>query len=182
MNLSVCVIAGAMLLSLSSTACSRREKSPELAALENAYNAGVLTKDEYDAKRAMFASRAARLSALDRALEAGILSKEEYLAKEAAVLSPGAPAPVAASPSVPDAATQPVPAGDTPETPPVSAETQPSPTPAADPQGHSFRMKLAKVVDAQGFGTAITSLSLLIPVEWQSQGATTWNIKDSCNT
>jgi len=179
MNLGVCVIAVAVLLSISSTACSRREISPELAALENAYKSGVLTKDEYDAKKAMIASRVARLSALDQALQAGILTKDEYLAKKAAVLSPNAPAPAQepAAPAVSEAATE-----DAASASPVSAETQASPTPAADPQGHSFRMKLAKVVDAQGFGAPITSLSLLIPVDWQSQGATTWNIKDKCNT
>lgn len=65
--------------------------------------------------------------------------------------------------------------------PPV-AQSQAGAAPSADPQGHAYRMKLAKVVDAQGFGQPITSISLLIPVDWQSQGATTWNIKDSCNT
>ena len=42
-------------------------------------------------------------------------------------------------------------------------------------------MKIAKVMDAQGFDHPVPSASMLIPVDWQSQGSTTWNRKDSCN-
>ncbi len=42
-------------------------------------------------------------------------------------------------------------------------------------------MKMAQIVDSQGFERPIPSASILIPVDWQSQGATTWNIKDKCN-
>jgi hypothetical protein len=43
-------------------------------------------------------------------------------------------------------------------------------------------MKMVKVMDAQGFERPIMSFSMLVPTDWQSQGATTWNVKDSCNT
>ena len=43
-------------------------------------------------------------------------------------------------------------------------------------------MKLVKTVDSSGFERPIMSFSLLIPTDWDSQGATQWNIKDSCNT
>jgi len=42
-------------------------------------------------------------------------------------------------------------------------------------------MKMAKVMDAQGFDRPIPSVTLLIPVDWQMQGATTWTLKDKCN-
>ncbi len=43
-------------------------------------------------------------------------------------------------------------------------------------------MKLVKVMDAQGYASPIVSATMLVPLDWQSQGATTWNVKDSCNT
>jgi hypothetical protein len=43
-------------------------------------------------------------------------------------------------------------------------------------------MKMASAIDSQGFDRPMPSLSMLVPVDWQSQGATTWNIKDKCNT
>ena len=43
-------------------------------------------------------------------------------------------------------------------------------------------MKLVKVMDSQGFERPLVSATMLIPTDWQFQGATTWNIKDACNT
>jgi hypothetical protein len=43
-------------------------------------------------------------------------------------------------------------------------------------------MKMAKATDSQGFERPMTSAAMLVPVDWQSQGVTTWNIKDKCNT
>jgi hypothetical protein len=43
-------------------------------------------------------------------------------------------------------------------------------------------MKLAQVVDRNGFEKPIPSASLLVPADWQAQGATQWNPRDSCNT
>src|SRR5580704_12658662 len=90
-NPGVYAIAAGLLLCLFGAACAKHESSPEVAALENAYKSGVLTKDEYTAKKAMIEGRAARLAALDEALRSGILTKDEYLAKKAALV---APAPV----------------------------------------------------------------------------------------
>ena len=42
-------------------------------------------------------------------------------------------------------------------------------------------MKLVKAVDQYGFERPMPSASMLIPTDWQSQGGTTWNIKDKCN-
>jgi hypothetical protein len=180
------------LLLLSAAGCSRRGDSKDLAALDAAYKAGVLTKDEYAARKAAIQAQSAQLVALDRAREAGLLTQDEYAAKKAALLA-SAPQPTAAvAPAGAAASAAPAAA---PMSEPVAqpSEAQARPTAEAaqpqagaassvDPQGHAYRMKLAKVVDAQGFGQPITSLSVLIPVDWQSQGATTWNIKDSCNT
>jgi len=47
---------------------------------------------------------------------------------------------------------------------------------------HSYHMKMIKVMDQYGFEKPMPSISMLIPTDWQSQGATTWNIKDKCNT
>ena len=165
MNPGTCAIAAA-LLSIFGTACSRRGDSRELAAIESAYRSGVLTKEEYTARIAAIQTRTARLAALDRAMQAGLLSKDEYAAKKAALLSlsppsSGAPSTTAGSP--------------------LAAEAQSSPAAAPAPQGHLYRMKVAQIVDAQGFERPIASATLLIPEDWQSQGATTWNIKDKCN-
>jgi hypothetical protein len=176
-------VAAAALLFLSTTACSRRDGPPELAALEDAYRAGVLTKDEYLAKKSTIQARASRLAALNRAMQAGVLSKDEYLAKRAVLLGPDASAPAAAAvPAASDAGganSSIAPSGAAP-TPAVAPQT--SPSPASDPQGHTYRMKVANVVDAHGFGHPMTSVSLLIPLDWQSQGETTWNTKDVCNS
>ena len=60
-----------MLLSLSGSGCSRsgesRERTAELTALDQAYQSGVLNKDEYAVKKAGLESQAEALDALDRA-------------------------------------------------------------------------------------------------------------------
>ena len=146
------------------------DEFPLLAALESAYRAGVLSKEEYSAKKAAIESRKARIAALDEALRSGVLTKDEYTARKTA-LEPPQPAPPAAVTETPAAPSA-------PSSVPVPAET----APAADAASHTYRMKLAKVVDAQGFAQPLTSVTLLIPTDWQSQGATTWNIKDACNS
>jgi hypothetical protein len=70
----------------------------------------------------------------------------------------------------------------------LSAIGAAAPLPQASPRAaggepHSYRMKMLKVMDQQGFERPMVSASILIPTDWQSQGsATTWNIKDRCNT
>lgn len=43
-------------------------------------------------------------------------------------------------------------------------------------------MKIVKAVDQYGFERPMPSASMLIPTDWQSQGSTTWNVKDKCNS
>lgn len=180
-------MAVVVLLSIFGAACTNSEGSREIAALEKAYQSGVLTKDEYAAKMARLASKLNTLVALDKALAAGVLTKEEYQTKKAALLA--SDPQVALAPVAPGSKTlEPAPA---PAPPPVALrEAKNSPPPSAPPtppapasvQAHSYRMKMIKVVDQSGFERPLMSVSMLIPTDWESQGATTWNIKDRCNT
>jgi hypothetical protein len=243
-------MAAVALLFIAGVACHRSQPSKELAALDSAYQSGVLTKAEYEAKRAALETQSTALAALDKALEAGIftrdeyqarkaqlmaqagalaalerahnagvLTKDEYLAKRSALLAPNAAIPaspqaqeVASAPPIPSEAVPSPGAGNStsagnvlgdrslpPATteaipsapPPPMAEAQPGPgaNQAAPPsqaasssaQGHVLRMKLVKAVDQYGFERPMPSASMLIPTDWQSQGGTTWNIKDKCN-
>src|SRR5262245_6138750 len=99
-------------LAVAGAACGRDKKADQLAALEEAYRSGVVTKSEYDAKRAAL-SGPTQLAALDDAYRSGVLTKAEYEAKRAALAGPAvtsapvaaaAPAPVAADPPAPVAA------------------------------------------------------------------------------
>ena len=277
-----------LLLSICGAACSRSERPKELVALDNAYSAGLLNRDDYqakkaalesvapalvaldkafeagiltkqdsDARKAALVSKAGALAALEQAFKAGILSTDEYAGKKAALLAAGVPgssstvaqngtpnAPMSvatpapkpipalvttnrapAPPLTPAPAVQPFPAqakessAPVPNTPasanqfaptqanasqsqanlPQANQAQanqanregqkpaaaagPSPAaPASGADGHSYRLKMASIADATGFERPMTSISMLIPTDWQSQGATTWNIKDNCNT
>ncbi|HEV3197878.1 MAG TPA: hypothetical protein VGZ73_08215, partial [Bryobacteraceae bacterium] len=160
-----------------------------LAALDNALSAGVLTKDEYQAKRAALLA-----SSIPAASSAG------PTAVFAAAPPPPASSPATAGPDTPNLAT--APATQTPRATPVTqppsaapaakapsaaAEAQPSPPAAMAPQpsstarGNYLVMKKVTVMDQNGFERPIPSASLLLPADWQYQGATQWNIKDSCN-
>jgi hypothetical protein len=247
-------IAAVVLLAIAPAACNRSPQSKELSALENAYKSGVLTKAEYEGKRAALETQSSALTALDKALEAGVvtrdeyqarkaqwiakagalaalerarnagvLTKDEYLAKRSALVAPDAAAPASLSgqemaspaaipaeavpsptsagnlPSVanaPGAASLPAkPAGAMAEAqpqfppppqpqsepgPPASQRGQPSPAPSSSAQGHVLRMKIVKAIDQHGFERPMPSASMLIPTDWQAQGATTW-INDKCN-
>src|ERR1700687_5670055 len=94
-NVRAWLSAVVMLLAVCGPACSRNKKSKELAALNTAYNSGVLTKGEYEVKKSVVERKAAVLAALDRALDAGILTRDEYANKKAALLVPGAAVPAA---------------------------------------------------------------------------------------
>src|SRR6185295_658860 len=74
-------LAVVVLFALCASNCSRSEKSKELVALDKAYQAGVITKDEYEVKKAAFQSAAEARTALDQARDAGVLTKEEYDAR-----------------------------------------------------------------------------------------------------
>jgi hypothetical protein len=160
-NLTACSLALLALVSLGATACSQDERSKELAALDKAYQSGALTLSEYQAKKAAIEAREAKLAAIEKAHVDGVLTNDEYVAKKSALLTsnePATPPPAAAAPA-------------------ANQTTKPAST-----DSHSYRMKMVKVMDAQGFASPIVSATMLIPIDWQSQGATTWNLKDKCNT
>lgn len=154
----ICVLA------VGAASCALQQESKEQIAfdkaLDKAYSAGLLTRQEYNAKKAAFAKRADAVAALDKALASGVLTHDEYAAKKAALLEQ-APPPV-------------------PETTPASNASTAAPQPALP--GHTYQMKLIQIMDSQGFEKPVPSASMLIPTGWQFQGGTTWNIKDTCNT
>lgn len=59
-------------------ACRHGGDSKQIAALDSAYKAGVISKSEYDAKKAALVNLAASLGALDKARDAGLLTSAEY--------------------------------------------------------------------------------------------------------
>jgi hypothetical protein len=69
------------------SACRQSEEAKQLAALDHAYQAGVITKAEYDRKTAALRAASAALSALDRARDAGVVTPQEYQAKRAQLLA-----------------------------------------------------------------------------------------------
>jgi hypothetical protein len=153
-------------LLLCPVACSKSEKpgaakskelatqlTAQLTALDKAYQAGLLTPEEYQAKKAAFA---------------GAVASPGETASTPASVSTSSPTPVEPAPAV----SQPAPVGVSP-----AGETSSAP---ASPDGHSYRMKMVKVIDAQGYAQPMVSATMLIPTDWQSQGATIW-VKDKCN-
>ena len=168
-----CFLAAVSTFCLLCASCSRsNDNASQLAALDRAYKAGVLTADEYSAKKAALGGQGQALAALDKALAAGVLTKAEYEAKRSALLQTAAAAAV-------------TPAGSQIPLQPVAqvAQAQAGRVQAASVgDGHTYRMQLVKIMDSQGFERPIVSATMLIPTDWQFQGGTTWNIKDSCNT
>jgi hypothetical protein len=77
------------------------EAEDRLKALEAARQAGVLTQEEYERKRAEFAGGSAqeRLKALDAALRAGVITQDEYQQKRAALADSAPPASDASAPA-----------------------------------------------------------------------------------
>jgi hypothetical protein len=226
-------MAAVALLLIAGASCHRSPQSKELAALDSAYQSGVLTKAEYQAKRAALETQSTALAALDKALEAGVLSKDEYqarraqvmaktaalaalerahnagvltkdeyLAKRSALLAPDAAVPTppqaqdvasAAAPAATTAAASapppsmpqpPMGPGASQAAPPSQGVSSPAPGPSAqgsNAQGHVLRVKVVKAVDQYGFDHPMASASMLVPTDWQSQGGTTWVMKDKCN-
>jgi len=192
-------------------ACGR----DKLAALDDAYKSGVLTKAEYDAKRAALVAPG-QMAALDDAYKSGVLTKAEYDAKRAAlagsaapaaaaaytpaasapgvtgpaaytpgVAAPAASAPAASAPGVTGpGVTGPEVTGPGPATPAAYTPVAPASAPVAPAAAHTgyLVMKKAVAIDQSGFERPMPTLSVLVPVDWQSQGATQWNMKDNCNT
>ena len=104
-------IAIVAVLALAAAACHRGEDSKQLAALDSAFKAGVITKSEYDAKKAALA----QLAALEKARDAGILTPAEYQDRKAKLTG------VLPPPAVPE------------ETPATPAATTAASAPAAAP-------------------------------------------------
>jgi hypothetical protein len=157
---SPAIVAVAVLLSILVTACSSNAQSKDAAALDKAYKAGVLSKEEYQARKARLDETTTKLAALDKARADGVLTNDEYVAKKSALL--------ASNPPVPEI--------------PSTAQNRSTPAAPASGDGHTYRMKMVKIMDSQGYAQPLVSATLLVPVDWQAQGATAWNIKDKCNT
>jgi len=197
------------MLAVTLAACGRGKESGQLAALEEAYKSGVLTKAEYDAKRAALQSPS-QLTALDEAYRSGVLTKAEYDAKRAAlngqkaavpapataaapVSAVAAPAPFAAPPASAVAAPAPVAAPPSsvaavsaepaPLAPAPVAPTHVVPAPAAPTatRGNYLVLRKIQIMDQYGYERPIPSASMLMPADWQYQGATRWNQRDKCS-
>jgi Short C-terminal domain len=79
--------AAALLVVVGLTACARSDSSVQaLAALDSAYKAGVLSREEYETKRVALVNQSRALATLDKARDAGILTQDEYRAKKLALL------------------------------------------------------------------------------------------------
>jgi hypothetical protein len=72
------LIAVVILLSFGGSGCSRSGRSKDRAILDQAYQAGVLSKDEYEAKKAGLESQSEVLDALDKARATGLLTEADY--------------------------------------------------------------------------------------------------------
>jgi len=163
------LVAVAVLLSIFIAACSSNAQSKDAAALDKAYKAGVLSKEEYQARKARLDETTTKLAALDKARADGVLTNDEYVAKKSALLASNEPLPAIPAGAENHSATTP------------AAATRGSATPTSG-DGHTYRMKMVKIMDAQGYEQPLVSATVLVPVDWQAQGATAWNIKDKCNT
>jgi hypothetical protein len=102
MNRFAIVFLAAVLLA--AAACNRTNKAEQLAALDNAYQSGLLTKDEYEAKKVALTAEAP------------------------------APAPVATQPLAPAPVPIPSPAAAPPATPPIALSAPPVGAEATEPE------------------------------------------------
>jgi len=134
-------ICATLLLALASAACQRGEQSRQLAALDSALKAGVISQTEYDAKKAALAS----LAALDKAHDAGILTTAEYQQRKQR-LTVAAPVPDAVSPA-------PTPAAASASTPP------PASLPDRSRQEHIFDPHLG-----------LNAYNVTVPANWKFDG------------
>jgi hypothetical protein len=91
-NRAISQICAVVLLALAAGACRRGGESKQRAALDSAYQSGVISKSEYETKKAALTS----LAALDKARDAGLLTPAEYQERKQR-LTAGVPAPAAAA-------------------------------------------------------------------------------------
>ncbi len=205
------VISGlVVVVAMGIAGCGRSPKSEQLAALDGLLKTGLITRQEYDARKADLERKSTMLASLESAYKSGVLTREEYEVKKAALAGadpvpapsvaeappPSQPAATPAPPPAVQATTAAVTPGAPPSAPPAvqaaqpppqmppQSQPQPQPQPAAEsrPRGNYLVLKKAAVMDQSGFERPMVSFSLLIPSDWQYQGATQWVLKDSCNT
>jgi hypothetical protein len=82
------LIAVITLLILGGCSCSSRSK--ELSALDQAYQSGVLSRNEYEAKKASLEFESDQLTALDKALADGVINQADYDAKKSRLIEKSA--------------------------------------------------------------------------------------------
>lgn len=167
-------------------------KGGSLASLDAARKAGVFTQDEYDARKRAVMNDGTEIPSSPEA--APVVSASSRVPEPAASATSQATSQTTVKPQVstpsPQQSFTPVaqqsPASQVTASQAPSSQASVSQTSgnaaASSRDGHVLRMKMASAIDAQGFDRPMPSLSMLVPVDWQSQGATTWNIKDKCNT
>ena len=93
-SLNACLLVAVAAPAIFCTAgCSRGSSSgavaSEIATLDQAYRAGVLTKAEYEAKKTGVESQAPALEALEQAVAAGVVSRGDYPAMKARLIAKG---------------------------------------------------------------------------------------------
>jgi hypothetical protein len=175
-------------------------KGSALAALEKARRAGVFSQEEYLAKKsALLASDSSAVppaavvsppaaTPAPAATPLDTVQSDHVSPAAAPVMAAAQPVRVADTAATPNSKPAPARAENfQPRTPaPMSGQksaTESAPSaPSSAAQGHVLRMKTASAIDQYGFDRPMPSLSMLVPVDWQTQGGTTWNIKDKCNT
>ncbi len=153
-NLSLSRTAIVAMLALTGTACRRGEESKPLAALDSAYQAGVITKSEYDAKKTALAS----LAALDKARDAGLLTPVEYQERKQRLTAtlPIAPAATEATPASPLTTTA------SPASAAFTAVS--SPAPAAPASGG---VRQENIFDAH---LNLNAYNVTVPANWKFDG------------
>ncbi len=134
--------------------CGHSDDSKQVAALDRAYQAGVITKSEYQTKKAGLA----QLAALDKARDAGILTQAEYDARKQRIAAV-APAtavtaePMATAHEAATASVQPVSAAE-------PAAAQSAPLPSGVRQEHIFDPHLN-----------LNAYNVTVPANWKFDGA-----------
>ena len=141
----------AAVLALTLTGACNRGGDKQLAALERAYHAGVITQAEYDTRKAALVS----LAALDKARDAGLLTPAEYQERKQR-LSAAAPIVPAPAPSAPSTS-----AAIIPTAAPV-AVSSPAPTPAA-----STGVRPENIVDSH---LGVNAYNVTVPANWKFDG------------
>ena len=138
--------AAVLALTLAMAACNRGGDK-QLAALESAYKAGVITKAEYDSRKAALVT----LAALDKARDAGLLTPAEYQERKQRL---SAAVPIASTPTE-----------TTPSTPAAAAVTPiAAPIPAA---ASSAGVRQENIFDSH---LGLNAYNVTVPATWKFDG------------